>query len=115
MSDTITIRVKDTSDGSEKWTEYSLSYEDFAFIQPVLDQCKDKRPFMETTPSDFSNPMSFITPFLMSPTMNKWRHPIIYNINEKPQDMEIGDVIKEYEKSGVLLIESDKNPTRPIN
>ena len=36
-----TIKVKVNENG--QWTEYSLSYEEYAYIQPILDRCKNKR------------------------------------------------------------------------
>lgn len=103
MDDTIKIKVNENG----KWTEYNLSYEDFEYIQPILDRCKDKK---ECTfdPSDtramFEMPMP-------SFGMGRQQH-IIYNLKERPQEMTKEEVIATYKREGVLFVDSDKTATQ---
>lgn len=112
MENTIQIQVKELVDGSqEKWFEYNLSYEDFEYIQPILDRCKNRKEcpiYDPNDPSTFSNMFNNLLPF------NNNKKGIIYNLKEKPSDMTRDEVISYYDKHNVLLIESNRTGTKQM-
>lgn len=107
MDDTIKIKVNENG----KWMEYNLSYEEFGYIQPILDGCKDKKECS----LDLSDPKTMFemmlqsSPFGMTPQQ---RRCIIYNLKERPQDMTKEEVMTIYKREGVLFVESDKTATQ---
>lgn len=108
-----TIKVKVNENG--QWTEYSLSYEEYAYIQPILDKCKNKR-VVNFDPNDPEQSAEVIgrifMPFGMA-QMNG-RKGIIYNLYEKPEEMTKEQVEDTYQRKGILYIRSKKTPTQPI-
>lgn len=108
-----TIKVKVNENG--QWTEYSLSYEDFALIQPVLERCNDKR-VVNYDPNDPEHSAELIERILMpfSPANQNCKKGIIYNLKEKPHDMTREQVEDIYQRKGILYIESLETKTQPI-
>lgn len=108
-----TIKVKVNENG--QWVEYSLPYEEFAYIQPILERCKDKR-VVNFDPNDPEQSAELIgrmfMPFGMA-QMNG-RKGIIYNLNEKPVEMTKEQVEDIYQRKGILYIRSKKTPTQQI-
>lgn len=112
MENTIQIKVKELVDGSqEKWFEYNLTYEDFEYIQPILERCKNKKECPVYDPSDPST-LSNMFSSLWSFSNNK--KGVIYNLKEKPSDKTLDEVVNYYEKHNILLIESDKTETKQM-
>lgn len=111
MDDTIKIKVNENG----KWLEYSLSYEDFDIIQPILDRCKDKKEctFDPTDPISMLEMIMPSSPFGMA--QQQQRRCIIYNLKERPQKMTKEEVIATYKRDGVLFVESDNTPTQIAN
>lgn len=113
MENTIQIKVKEFIDGSqEKWFEYNLTYEDFEYIQPILERCKDKRECPVYDPNDPST-LSNMFSSLLSFGGNK--KGIIYNLKEKPSDKTLDEIVNYYEKHNILLVESDKTETKQMS
>lgn len=111
MEDTIKVKVNENG----QWTEYSLPYEDFALIQPVLEKCKDKRVvnFDPNDPEQSAEMFNRIfMPFGMA--QQNWRKGIIYNLNDKPEEMTREQVEDTYQRKGILYIRSKKTPTQQI-
>lgn len=108
-----TIKVKVNENG--QWTEYSLSYEDFAIIQPVLERCKDKR-VVNYDPNDPEQSAEMLSRIFMpfSPASQNCKKGIIYNLKEKPHDMTREQVEDIYQRKGILYIESRETKTQPI-
>lgn len=108
-----TIKVKVNENG--QWTEYSLSYEEFAYIQPILDRCKDKR-VVNFDPNDPEQSAELIGRIFMrfGQAQQNGRKGIIYNLNEKPHDMSREQVEDLYQRKGILYIESMTTKTQPI-
>ena len=112
MEDTINIKVKELVDGQYKWFEYNLSYEEFEYIQPILEKCKDRKECPIYDPNDPITSLSMINS-MFSP-FNSGKKGVIYNLREKPKDYDLSDVVEFYEKKNILLIESDKTETKQM-
>ena len=113
MENTIQIKVKELVDGSqEKWFEYNLTYEEFEYIQPILERCKDKKECPIYDPNDPSTSLSMLSSMMLPFSNNK--KGIIYNLKEKPFDKTLNEVVDYYEKHNILLIESDKTETKQM-
>lgn len=111
MEDAIKVKVNE----NDQWTEYSLPYEDFALIQPVLERCKDKRVvnFDPNDPEQSAEMFNRIfMPFGMA--QQNVRKGVIYNLNEKPKEMTKEQVEETYQRKGILYIRSKKTPTQQI-
>lgn len=111
MEDTIKVKVNENG----QWTEYSLPYEDFALIQPILERCQDKR-VVNFDPNDPEQSAELIgrifMPFGMA--QQNGRKGIIYNLNEKPEEMTREQVEDIYQRKNILYIRSKKTPTQQI-
>ena len=108
-----TIKVKVNENG--QWVEYSLPYEDFALIQPVLERCKDKR-VVNFDPNDPEQSAEMLSRIFMpfGQAQQNGKKGIIYNLNEKPHDMSREQVEDLYQRKGILYIESMTTQTQPI-
>ena len=108
-----TIKVKVNENGT--WVEYSLPYEEFAYIQPILERCKDKR-VINFDPNDPEQSAEMISRIFMPFGMaqQNGRKGIIYNLQEKPHNMERKEVEEIYQRTGILYIESMTTKTQPI-
>lgn len=108
-----TIKVKVNEDG--QWVEYSLPYEDFALIQPILERCQDKRVvnFDPNDPEQSAEMLSRIFMPFGTAQMNG-RKGIIYNLNEKPKEMTREQIEDIYHRKNILYIRSKKTPTQQI-
>ena len=113
MENTIQIKVKELVDSSqEKWFEYNLTYEEFEYIQPILERCKDKKECPIYDPNDPSTSLSMLSS-LMAP-FNNGKKGIIYNLKEKPYRMSLNEVVDFYKKENILLVESDRTETKQL-
>lgn len=111
MEDTIKVKVNENG----QWTEYSLPYEDFALIQPVLERCKDKRVvnFDPNDPEQSAEMFNRIfMPFGMA--QQNGRKGIIYNLNDKPKEMTREQIEDIYQRKNILYIRSKKTLTQQI-
>lgn len=109
-----TIKVKVNENG--QWTEYGLTYEDFALIQPVLERCKEKRVvnFDPNDPEQSAEMFNRIfMPFGMA--QQNGRKGIIYNLNDKPEEMTREQIEDIYQRKNILYIRSKKTPTQQIS
>ena len=112
MEDTIKVKVNENG----QWTEYSLPYEDFALIQPILERCQDKRVvnFDLNDPEQSAEMFGrILMPFGMA--QQNGRKGVIYNLNEKPHNMSREQVEDIYQKKGILYVESMETRTQPID
>lgn len=111
MEDAIKVKVNE----NDQWTEYSLPYEDFALIQPVLERCKDKR-VVNFDPNDPEQSAELIGRIFMpfGTAQQNGRKGIIYNLNDKPKEMTKEQVEDTYQRKGILYIRSKKTQTQPI-
>lgn len=111
MEDTIKVKVNENG----QWTEYSLSYEEYAYIQPILERCKNKR-VVNFDPNDPEQSAEMISRIFMPFGMaqQNGRKGVIYNLNEKPHDMSREQVEDLYQRKGILYIESMTTKTQPI-
>lgn len=109
MEDTIKLKVNENG----TWYEYNLSYEDFAYIQPVLDRCKDKKEVPLFDPSDPEAPMR-LTQQLLLPMFQGNNKGFIYNLLEKPNGYTMDEVIEKYRKDNFLLVEGESIQTKQI-
>lgn len=111
MEDAIKVKVNE----NDQWTEYSLPYEDFALIQPVLERCKEKR-VVNFDPNDPEQSAELIgrmfMPFGMAQQNGK--KGIIYNLNEKPEEMTREQIEDIYQRKNILYIRSKKTQTQSI-
>ena len=109
-----TIKVKANEDG--QWVEYSLTYEDFALIQPVLERCQDKR-VINFDPNDPEQSAEMFGRILMpfGIAQQNGRKGIIYNLNELPKEMTREQIEDIYQRKNILYIRSKKTPTQQIN
>lgn len=109
-----TIKVKVNENG--QWTEYSLAFEEFAYIQPILERCKEKR-VVNFDPNDPEQSAELIGRIFMpfGPAQQNGKKGIIYNLNEKPHDMSREQVEDIYQKKGILYVESMETKTQPID
>lgn len=111
MEDAIKVKVNE----NDQWTEYSLPYEDFALIQPVLERCKDKR-VVNFDPNDPEQSAELIgrmfMPFGMA--QQNGRMGVIYNLNDKPEEMTREQIEDIYQRKNILYIRSKKTPTQQI-
>lgn len=109
-----TIKVKVNENG--QWTEYGLSYEDFALIQPVLERCNDKR-VVNYDPNDPEQSMEMFSRIFLpfGSAQQNGKKGIIYNLKEKPHNMTREQVEDIYQRKGILYIESCETKTQPID
>lgn len=109
-----TIKVKVNENG--QWTEYSLSYEEYAYIQPILERCKNKR-VVNFDPNDPEQSAEMISRIFMpfGPAQQNGKKGIIYNLNEKPEEMTREQIEDIYQRKNILYIRSKKTPTQQIN
>lgn len=112
MEDTIKVKVNENG----QWTEYSLTYEEFSLISPILEQCKNKR-VVNFDPNDPEQTAEMFgrlfMPFGMA--QQNGRKGIIYNLNELPDEMTKEQVEDTYQRKNILYIRSKKTPTQQIN
>lgn len=108
-----TIKVKVNEDG--QWTEYSLAFEEYAYIQPILERCKDKR-VVNYDPNDPEQSAELIGRIFMpfGTAQQNGRKGIIYNLNDKPEEMTREQVEDIYHRKNILYIRSKKTPTQQI-
>lgn len=108
-----TIKVKVNENG--QWTEYSLAYEDFAFIQPILERCQDKR-VVNFDPNDPEQSAEMLSRIFMpfGPAQQNGKKGIIYNLNELPKEMTKEQVEDIYQRKNILYIRSKKTQTQAI-
>lgn len=111
MEDTIKVKVNENG----QWTEYSLPYEEFALIQPVLERCKEKR-IVNFDPNDPEQSAEMISRIFMPFGMaqQNGRKGIIYNLEDKPEEMTKEEVEETYQRKGILYIRSNRTQTQPI-
>ena len=109
-----TIKVKVNENG--QWTEYSLTYEEYAYIQPVLERCKEKR-VVNFDPNDPEQSAELIGRIFMpfGQAQQNGKKGIIYNLNEKPKEMTREQIEDIYQRKNILYIRSKKTPTQQIN
>lgn len=112
MEDTIKVKVNENG----QWTEYSLPYEEYAYIQPILERCKEKR-VVNFDPNDPEQSMEMFNrifmPFGMAQQNGK--KGIIYNLNEKPKEMTREQIEDIYQRKNILYIRSKKTSTQQID
>lgn len=108
-----TIKVKVNENG--QWIEYSLPYEEYAYIQPILDRCKDKR-VVNFDPNDPEQSMEMFNRIFMpfGAAQQNGRKGIIYNLNDKPKEMTREQIEDIYQRKNILYIRSKKTPTQQI-
>lgn len=106
--DTIKVKVKENG----QWTEYSLTYEDYAYIQPILERCNDKR-VVNYDPSDPEQSAEMLSRIFM-PFGQAQRKGVIYNLNDKPEEMPREMVEDIYQRKGILYIRNNKTQTTII-
>jgi len=112
MEDTIKVKVNENG----QWTEYSLSFEEYAYIQPILERCKDKRVvnFDTNDPEQSAELIGRIfMPF--GTAQQNGKKGIIYNLKELPKEMTKEQVDDIYQRKNILYIRSKKTPTQQIN
>lgn len=108
--DLICVRVKEFADnGQEKEYVYGLTYEDYAIIRPILNRSqREEAPIANAqNPTELANALSFM--FGAQP-----KKGIIYNMNERPKEYTIEEIMDIYQKRNFLLIASDKTETKSI-
>ena len=109
-----TIKVKVNENG--QWTEYSLPYEEYAYIQPILERCKDKR-VVNFDPNDPEQSAELIGRIFMpfGQAQQNGKKGIIYNLNELPKEMTCEQIEDIYQRKNILYIRSKKTPTQQIS
>lgn len=109
-----TIKVKVNENG--QWTEYSLTFEEYAYIQPILERCKDKR-VVNFDPNDPEQAAELIGRIFMpfGPAQQNGKKGIIYNLNDKPKEMTREQIEDIYQRKNILYIRSKKTLTQQIN
>ena len=112
MEDTIKVKVNENG----QWTEYSLTYEEYAYIQPVLERCKEKR-VVNFDPNDPEQSAELIGRIFMpfGQAQQNGKKGIIYNLNEKPKEMTCEQIEDIYQRKNILYIRSKKTPTQQIS
>ena len=110
--DTIKVKVKENG----QYTEYNLSYEEYALIQPILENCKDSR-VVNYDPNDPEQSAEMLNRIFMPFGMaqQNGRKGVIYNLNELPKEMTKEQVEDIYHRKNILYIRSKKKPTQQIN
>lgn len=112
MEDTIKVKVNENG----QWTEYNLAFEEYAYIQPILERCKEKR-VVNFDPNDPEQSMEMFNrifmPFGMAQQNGK--KGIIYNLNEKPKEMTREQIEDIYQRKNILYIRSKKTSTQQID
>ena len=108
-----TIKVKVNENG--QWTEYSLPYEEYSYIQPILDRCNDKR-VVNFDPNDPEQSAELIGRIFMpfGQAQQNGKKGIIYNLNELPKEMTKEQVEDIYQRKNILYIRSKKTQTQAI-
>ena len=112
MEDTIKVKVNE----NEQWVEYSLPYEEYAYIQPILERCKEKR-VVNFDPNDPEQLAELIGRIFMpfGPAQQNGKKGIIYNLNEKPKEMTREQIEDIYQRKNILYIRSKKTSTQQID
>lgn len=108
-----TIKVKVNENG--QWVEYNLSYEEFAKVSPVFEQCKNRK-VVNFDPNDPEQSAEMISRIFMpfGQAQQNGRKGVIYNLNDKPEEMTKEQVEDTYQRKGILYIRSKKTPTQTI-
>lgn len=111
MEDSIKVKVNE----NDQWVEYSLPYEEYAYIQPILERCKEKR-VVNFDPNDPEQSAEMISRIFMPFGMaqQNGRKGIIYNLEDKPEEMTKEEVEDTYQRKGILYIRSNRTQTQPI-
>ena len=111
MEDTIKVKVNENG----QWTEYFLPYEEYAYIQPILERCKDNR-VVNFDPNDPEQSAELIGRIFMpfGQAQQNGKKGIIYNLNEKPKEMTREQIEDIYQRKNILYIRSKKTPTQQI-
>lgn len=111
MEDSIKVKVNE----NDQWVEYSLPYEEYAYIQPILERCKEKR-VVNFDPNDPEQSAEMISRIFMPFGMaqQNGRKGIIYNLEDKPEEMTKEEVEETYQRKGILYIRSNRTQTQPI-
>lgn len=111
MEDAIKVKVNE----NDQWVEYSLPYEEFAYIQPILERCKDKR-VVNFDPNDPEQSAELIGRIFMpfGTAQQNGKKGIIYNLNEKPEEMTREQIEDIYQRKNILYIRSKKTQTQSI-
>jgi len=109
-----TIKVKVNENG--QWTEYNLAFEEYAYIQPILERCKDKR-VVNFDPNDPEQSAELIGRIFMplGTAQQNGRMGVIYNLNDKPKEMTREQIEDIYQRKNILYIRSKKTPTQQIS
>ena len=109
-----TIKVKVNENG--QWTEYNLTYEEFDYISPILEKCRNKR-VVYFDPNDPEQSAEMFNRILMPFGMaqQNGRKGVIYNLNELPKEMTKEQVEDIYHRKNILYIRSKQTPTQQIN
>lgn len=112
MEDTIKVKVNENG----QWTEYNLAFEEYAYIQPILERCKDKR-VVNFDPNDPEQSAELIGRIFMpfGPAQQNGKKGIIYNLNELPKEMTKEQVEDIYQRKNILYIRSKKTSTQQIS
>lgn len=116
MSDTITIKVKESSDNGDKWMQYDLSYEEFAYIQPVLKGCQNKHECPDFDPADPESAAKLVGAMFLPFTQHtkETKKGIIYNLRDKPAGMTRAQIVDIYNRHGFVFIDNKRSETRQI-
>lgn len=111
MEDTIKVKVNENG----QWVEYSLPYEEFAYIQPILDRCKDKR-IVNFDPNDPEQSAEMLSRIFMpfGTAQQNGCKGVIYNLNDKPKEMTREQIEDIYQRKNILYIRSKKTSTQAI-
>ena len=104
--DLIPVRVQENG----KWVEYRLSYENFAMIQPILEE--SEHSIVE--PENGLDMLKTIMSSTFTPIERLGEKTILYNLLQKPKEMTKDEVVEYYRKTKFLLFESDNQNTQVI-
>lgn len=115
--DLIHVRVNDGLTEND-WTDYALSVDAFDYIKPILEECEHKEP-MKLVDRDDENGIrkdellkSIIPAVLMA--QSEKRHDVVYNVDDKPKDKTLNEVVNYYRHTGFLLVKGKRAKTEII-
>lgn len=115
--DLIHVRVNDGLTEND-WTDYALSVDAFDYIKPILEECEHKEP-MKLVDRDDENGirkdelLKSIIPAVLMAQSGK-RHDVVYNVDDKPKDKTLNEVVNYYQHTGFLLVKGKRAKTEII-
>lgn len=114
--DRITVAVTRTVDGEQKTEAYSLTFEEYALVKPVLDSAEKAVPPTPQLPDFLPGIFGglFQPPAPPQRPLPQITPPSEYNIACKPDDLTLQQVLDIKDRHNVLVYDLRKKDGEPL-